>query len=335
MRVWVDCTAAAHPLVLRPVIELLEADGHDVTVTARDYGQTTGVLDRLGMPYTAVGEHAGASRVRKLLALGSRSGRLARTARRDRFDLAIAHGSVDLALVAGALRIPAATMFDYEFASLQHHVGCRAARRVLTPDAIPSERLARFGAVGEKLAQFPGLKEEYYLADFEPDPAVLDELDVDSSRVLVVVRPPPAVSMYHHTNPLYGELIRMLAGREDVQTLVIPRTQQQGEEVQGLGSRSMIVPEREVDAQSLIALSDLVVSAGGTMNREAVALGTPVYSTFSGRLGGVDERLIAEGRLRPLTALGELKLVKRPDVTGDRVRRDPRLLLDLILGALR
>jgi predicted glycosyltransferase len=334
VKVWVDCTAAAHPLVLRPVIERLQAAGHEVKVTARDYGQTLGILERLGIAYEPVGRHGGASRLSKFSSLAGRSRRLLGWARRERFDLGLAHGSVDLALVVAALRIPAATMFDYEYAGLQHHVGCRAVRKVLTPDAIPPERLAHYGATPRKLAQFPGLKEDYYLADFQPDPAVLEELDIDRERVLVVVRPPPEVSMYHADNPLYAALLDWLAAADGVAVVVIPRTDQQGAAVRSLGGPGLIVPERAIDAQSLIAYADLVVSAGGTMNREAVALGTPVYTTFSGRMGAVDERLISAGMLRPLRSPDELQLHKRDAEPGVRTPRDPQLLVERVLSAV-
>jgi uncharacterized protein len=115
----------------------------------------------------------------------------------------------------------------------------------------------------------------------------------------------------------------------------VPRTDLQRQTVRSLRFPSLIVPDGAVDAQSLIALADLVVSAGGTMNREAVALGTPVYTTYGGRLGGVDEQLIREGRLRPLTDPRALELVKRPAGHEERVRRDPRLLAELMLEAAR
>jgi uncharacterized protein len=334
MRVWVDCTAAAHPLVLRPVIERLRAAGHEVDVTARDYGQTLGILDRLGIPYTSTGSHGGASRTRKLGALLRRSSVLGRRAWGARYELAVAHGSVDLALVAGAFRIPSATMFDYEWAGLQHHIGCRAARKVLTPDAIPPERLERYGAKPRKLAQFPGLKEDYYLSDFKPDPDVLEALGLDRERVLVVVRPPPEVSMYHADNPLYGRLIDRLGEEEGAVAVVIPRTAEQAATVRALARPNLLVPEGAIDGQSLIAFADVVVSAGGTMNREAVALGTPVYTTFSGRLGAVDEALIAAGRLRPLADPDELELHRRESDPGVREPRDPALLVDRILSAV-
>jgi predicted glycosyltransferase len=333
MRIWFDMTASAHPVVFRPVIERLRQAGHEVQITARDYAQTIGLLELQGLDYTLFGRHPGASRPRKVLALAQRSYQLHRWAD-GKFDLAVAHGSNDLALAAAWARIPAVNMFDYEFAIQQHHIGCRLARRVITPDAIPPSRLARFGATGEKLLQYPGLKEEYYLADFQPDSTILDRLGVDQERVVVVVRPPPDVSLYHRkSNPLFPRVLDYLGDRADVHAVVIPRTDAQREHVRSLGLRSVLVPDEAVDAQSLIAASDLVVSAGGSMNREAVALGVPVYTTYGGRLGGVDESLIRTGRLRPLTDARALELQKRTG-TLDWPRRDPGLLVDMILSAV-
>jgi uncharacterized protein len=327
-------TAAAHPLVLRPLVERFEARGDEVLVTAREYGQTLGILDRLGIPYTAVGSHGGASAFGKGRALAGRSAQLARLAWERRPDLALAHGSVDLAAVSSLFRIPSAQMQDYEFAGWQRQIAFRAARKVLMPDSIPLDRLRKIGATERKLVRYPGLKEEYYLADFEPDATVLDELGLDREQVLVVVRPPPETSEYHARNDLYGEALRHLAAAEGVQAVVIPRTERQRAEVRAMGAASLVLPERAIDAQSLIACADLVVSAGGTMNREAVALGTPVFTTFAGRMGGVDETLVAEGRLRVLSNPAELPLRKRETAPGVLNRRDPEFLVEGVLGAV-
>ncbi len=335
MKVWVDCTAAAHPLVLRPLIERFEARGHEVFVTAREYGQTLGVLDRLGISYESVGAHAGASSLKKGVAVAGRSAGLARLVWGRRPDLALAHGSVDLALVSTLFRIPSVQMQDYEFAIWQRQIAFRAARRVLVPDSIPLDRLRKVGAKERKLVRYPGLKEEYYLAGFEPDPSVLGELALDREKVLVVVRPPPETSEYHAHNDLYGETIRHLAGAGEVQAVVIPRTGRQAAEVRSMGAANLIVPERAVDAQSLIAFADLVVSAGGTMNREAVALGTPVFTTFAGRMGGVDEALVADGRLQVLADPADLPMHKRETVSGVLNPRDPEFLVEGVLGAVQ
>ena len=331
MRVWVDLTNSPHVLVMRPLIEAMRAQGHEVEVTARDFAQTLELCDRFGIEHTAIGRHRGGRLAPKAAGLLARSGALVRWARGRRLDLAIGHGSNDVSVAATLLRIPAATAFDYEFAAQQHHVNCRLCRVVMVPEAIPPERLARYGAKPRKLRRYPGLKEEYYLADFEPDEAVLGELGLDRARPLVVVRTPPDVSLYHRfENPLFFRVLERLAASE-AQAVVLPRTPAQREEVRRLGG--FVVPERAVDAQSLVGLADLVISAGGTMNREAVALGTPVYTTFEGRLGAVDELLLRDGRLRRLTDPEEVSLERRSEQGGLRIRRDPRELVTLLLSA--
>jgi uncharacterized protein len=360
MRVWIDLTNSPHVLVMRPVIEVLREDGHEVKVTARDFAQTLGLLDRFAIEHTTIGRHRGEGLADKAVGLASRSAALVRWARNDArgsgahppqahppathpprpFEIALGHGSNDVSVAARLLRIPCTTTFDYEWAAVQHHVNCRLAQAVVVPDAIPSERLERYGAKG-KVRAYEGLKEEYYLADFEPDPAVLQALGVDRDRALVVVRTPPEVSLYHRfENDLFADVLvrlRDAAREEGVQSVVLPRTDAQRAQLEGVPG--LIVPERAIDAQSLIAYADLVISAGGTMNREAVALGTPVYTTFEGRLGAVDERLIAEGRLRKLDRAAELNLAKRDNSIGPepgrpRVRRDPRRLTELLLSPL-
>jgi uncharacterized protein len=321
--------------VFRPLIRLLRERGDEVEITARDYAQTLQLLELHGLEATVVGHHGGRSRVGKARSLASRLRTLRKWAKSRDFDLALAHGSHELTMSARRLGIPSATTHDYEFATLQHQLGMRAATKVVVPDSIPAERLARFGVRPPKLLRYPGLKEEYYLADFEPDPSVLDQLQVERDRVLVVLRPPPDVSLYHrHSNPLFPQTLDYLGALEDAQAVVLPRTEEQRDYVRGLDLPSVVVPDRAVDAQSLIALADVVVSAGGTMNREAAALGVPVYTTYGGRLGGVDEELIRQGRLKPLTDPRALDLRKREDAPGARVRREPQILLDLLLRAL-
>jgi predicted glycosyltransferase len=341
MRVWIDLTNSPHVLVMRPVIEGLRGDGHDVRVSARDFAQTIELCERFGIEHAAIGRHRGERVAAKAAGLASRSAALVRWARaeqraRGRFDIALGHGSNDLSVAAALLRIPSTTMFDYEWAAVQHNINCRLARAVVVPQAIPPERLARYGA-GGKLHAYEGLKEEYYLADFEPDAGVLEQLALDRARPIVVVRTPPEVSLYHRfESDLFARVLERLrrAGEEQgLQAVVLPRVAAQREQLRSIPG--FVVPEHAIDAQSLIAHADLVISAGGTMNREAVALGTPVYTTFQGRLGAVDERLIGEGRLRMLSDPDELILAAREPAAGDpRVRRDPRLLIELLLAPL-
>ena len=327
-RVWVDLTNPAHVVVLRPLVELLEAGGHEVTLTARPLSHTTELLDDWGHPYTAIGHHGGAGRVGKALAATSRTAQAFRFARSKRFDYGLAHGSTDLPPVGRLLGIANTTMFDYEWARLQHELNCRLATRVLIPDAIPAERVERYGARPPKLVRYPGLKEEYYLAGFEPDESVPAELGVDRERILAVVRTAPSYALYlgGSENELLPRVLRRLVG-EGAQVVVLARTNEQRQRLRELDA-GLIVPERAVDGRSLAALADLVVSAGGTMIREAAVLGTPVWSIFEGRPGAVDEELAREGRIRFLRDPAELvvaKATERRPLGG----RDPADLLRL------
>jgi predicted glycosyltransferase len=337
MRVWIDLTNSPHVLVMRPVIERLSAEGHEVDVTARDFAQTLELCERLGIEHTAIGHHRGGRLAAKATGLASRTAALVRWARRRRrFDIALGHGSNDVTLAAALLRIPSSTMFDYEWATVQHNVNCRLAVAVVVPSAIPPERLNRYGAKG-KLRRYDGLKEEYYLSDFEPDPGVPAELGLDVSRPIVVVRTPPELALYHRfAGDVFGgviERLRAAGERDGLQTVALPRVAAQRAQLASIPG--FVVPERAIDAQSLIAAAELVISAGGTMNREAVALGTPVYTTFQGRLGAVDEQLIAAGRLRMLEDAAELEIPRTAGgARAPRVRRDPAVLVDLLLSPL-
>ena len=328
-RIWVDLTNPAHVVVLRPLVEVLEADEHEVTLTARPLSHTTELLDDWGHPYTAIGHHGGASRLGKALAAGSRTAQAFAFARGKRFDYGLAHGSTDLPPVARVLGFPNTTMFDYEWARLQHELNCRLATRVLVPDAIPAERIAPYGARPPKLVRYPGLKEEYYLADFEPDPSVLDELGLDREPVIAVVRTAPSYALYlgGSENELLPRVLRRLLD-EGAQVVVLARTDEQRHALRELDPE-LVIPGRAVDGRSLAALADLVVSAGGTMIREAAVLGTPVWSIFEGRLGAVDEQLVAEGRVRLLRDPQELVVEQAPAVRERRGRRSPAELLRL------
>jgi predicted glycosyltransferase len=335
VRVWIDVSNSPQVLFFRPLVALLATRGHEVDVTTREYAQTLELLELHEIPHEVVGPaHGGGQAWDKARAMAGRLRSLRAWASGRGFDVALSHASHELPLVARSLGIPAAYAYDYEFARAQHTFGSRAAARVVVPDAIPQDRLDRLGAPARKVRRYPGLKEEYYLAGFEPDPSVLDALGLDRERVLVVVRTPPDVSLYHrHGNVLFADLLHRVGGDPGVQAVVLPRTREQRAAIESLALPSLVVPQAAVDAQSLVALSDLVVSAGGTMNREAVALGVPAYTTFAGRLGAVDSELVDQQRLRVLTSAESVLLEKRAG-THPRAQRDPARLLDLMLTAL-
>src|SRR5436190_7819867 len=246
MRIWADLTNSAHAVVLRPLVELAEARGHEVLLTVRPLSHTVELVEHWGHAYTVFGHYGGAGRLGKARAAAERAPQLVRFGQRGRFDCALAHGSTDLPIACRVLRVPNTTMFDYEWASLQHHLNCRLATRVLVPDAIPPGRLARYGARPPKLVTYPGLKEEYYLADFEPDPSVPSDLGLDPGAPLCVVRTAPSYALYlgGSENELLTRLLTRLSG-EAAQVVVLARTDDQRRAVRGL-SRDLVVPDHAV-----------------------------------------------------------------------------------------
>ncbi len=346
MRLLVDLTNSPHVPFFAPLVRELESRGHAVVITARRFAQTLELAKLHGLDATVIGSHGGTSRFGKARAAIGRTWALDRFVARaqregGRFDAALSHGSTDLPLVARRRGIPHVTIFDYEWARTQHRLNCRMSWRAAVPDSIPLERLDQYGAAGRAVA-YPGLKEEYYLDAGALDPAgVRAQLGIDADRVLVVLRPPAAMALYHRgiTNDVFGAVLDRVRATDGCVAVVLPRTRDQRVALQAAVGRDphVVIPRTAVDGASLVAAADLVVSAGGTMNREAAALGVPVYTVFAGRMGGVDEQLVADGRLELLTSAEDVRLVRRstrgeaPVLVHDR---SPSDLLDALLDGI-
>ena len=307
MRVWVDLTNSPHVLVFRPLIALLRERGHEVEMTAREYAQTLELLELHGID--GEGRRAPRRRLDARRRRGPSSSRLPalrRWAKPRGFDLALAHGSHDLTLTARSLGIPSATTFDYEFAWLQHQLGCRAATRVVVPEAIPAERLARYGARPPKLRRYPGLKEEYYLADFEPDRG---RRSPDGKRARG--RPHARRRCRSTTATATRCSVRCSSGSAAttrVHAVVLPRTEEQRESIRALGAP---LPGRP-RPRGRCAEPDRGRRPGRLRRRDDEPRGGRAGNARStrrsaGRLGAVDEGLIREGRLVRLERRGRAR----------------------------
>ena len=315
-RVWIDLTNSPHVVFFRPILRRLDEAGVETIVTARDFAQTLGLLERFGIAHTVVGRHGGASLRGKGLGLVRRSTALLRFGRGRGFTQAVSHGSNDLAVAARLLRLHSTVLHDYEGAAGMHRINFRLADKVMLPEVIPFESLAPLGLDRRRYRSYPGLKEQVALADFLPDEGVLQELGLDRARPIVVLRPPATMSLYHRglENTVFDDVLaRLLEG--DAQVVLLPRTPVQADSFRG--ATGVTIPARPVDGPSLVWVADAVISAGGTMNREAAVLGVPTWTTFAGALGAVDRWLIEQGRMQVLERAEDLVIAKRVPVAPD------------------
>lgn len=297
MRLWIDLSNSPHVLLFLPIIRELEEHGYDVGITAREFAQTAGLANRFGLRYEIMGNHGGRGFYGKGLNLLSRSSALMLWALGHGIDLAVSHNSYSQSLAAFMAGIPSVTIMDYEYQPA-NHLSFRLARRVIVPEFFPDDALRLYGASSYKVRRYPGLKEEVYLSSFKPDPAFLQDAGLDSDRIIATVRPPATFALYHRfENPLFPELVDWLGKHDDVLIVFLPRTDEQKEIFLKRDYRNVFIPPHALDGPNLLLHSDLVISAGGTMNREAAVLGTPVYTVFAGRIAAVDDYLIRTGRM--------------------------------------
>jgi predicted glycosyltransferase len=299
MRLWIDLANSPHVPFFKALTKRFVDQGHEIEFTAREFAETVPLAQAAGFAPAVVGAHAGRDVSKKAGGFVSRAWALAGWARGRNFDLSISHNSYSQILAARMLGLKTVTMMDYEHQPA-NHVAFRFASRVIVPASFPAKLLRRYGARAEKVRRYHGTKEDVYLAGFQADPsfgARLCELGVKPDNVLVLMRPPAHDALYHRfQNTLFDEALAMLQVRENVLVVLLPRNEAQRAAYSG--RERVIIPEAPLDGANLIAASDLVISAGGTINREAAALGVPAASIYAGRWAAVDEELVKEGRMR-------------------------------------
>jgi uncharacterized protein len=306
--IWIDMDNSPHVPFFAPILEELEKQGFAVHVTARDCFQVCDLANLLGVRHYPVGRHYGKNPVLKLLGLGIRAAQMMPTALRAKPALALSHGSRSQLIAARLLGIPSLIIGDYEFSKI--FVVLRPDC-LMVPQVIPDEALQSFSV---PLLKYPGIKEDVYAHRFRPDPALARELGLDAGKVVVTVRPPATEAHYHvpESDEVFAAALDFLGEHSEVRIVMVPRNERQAEAVLALkphlfASGQAVIPERVVDGLNLIWYSDLVISGGGTMNREAAALGVPVYSTFRGKIGAVDRYLAAQGRLTLIESSAQVR----------------------------
>jgi uncharacterized protein len=337
-RVWIDLDNTPHVPFFLPIIRELEREGHTVVVTARDAFQVCGLAEYHGLACRKVGRHYGANKGLKVAGTLWRAAQLLPLVRRAKPDISMSHGSRPLVLVSALLRIPTMLLFDYEHA---YELPLLKPALGVAPESIDDPALAKRFLYG--LRSYAGLKEDVYAASFRPDQSILADLGVRSGDILVTVRPPATEAHYHNPEAerLFIEVVEFLGATSGVRMVILPRTAAAQREFvyrtwpRWCEEKKIVIPEHALDGLNLVWFSDLVVSGGGTMNREAAALGVPVYSIFKGKLGAVDRYLAREGRLVLIETRDDvrskIRVAKRPREAAPAATDRPALRQ--ILGA--
>jgi predicted glycosyltransferase len=343
MKIWIDMGNTPHVVFFAPIIKQLEAQGHTVVITLRDFAQTLSVAKKFAIEGPVIGGHGGGSKLGKILNLAERMLQLRKFAKGQGFDLAISHNSYHQIVAARSLGIKTVTLMDYE-GQPANHLAFRAAHKVIVPESFPEDALKKFGAKPAKTYRYEGFKEQVYLGQFKLTPNFADELasacglpsaKAFAGRVVVTVRTPPALAAYHQfENDIFPAILDKLNLAEGVLVIALPRTEEQKAQVLA-EYPNLIVPKQAVDGRDLCAFSDMVISAGGTMNREAALLGTPVWSTFAGEQPAVDKVLQKMGVMKQLKTLNDVKrlpLNKKPEQSAIGENKVLGTIVELITG---
>ena len=308
-KIWIDLDNSPHVPLFKPIIDELKRRGYSVLLTARDCFQVCGLADLLNMHYTRIGRHYGKNKFLKVVGLVIRSMQMIPTVLRNKPVFALSHGSRSQLLLSSILRIPSCIMADYEYTQGLVFIN---PTWVIFPEMIPDDAI---DLPAERIRKYPGLKEDIYVPDFKPSPEILRLLGLGKDDLVVTIRPPATEAHYHNpeSDKLFYAVVEFLGHHPDVRMVILPRNEiKQTAFVKETWSEwcatgKIIIPAHVVNGLDLIWYSDLVVSGGGTMNREAAALGVPVYSIFRGKIGAVDRYLAESGRLILLENVEDVK----------------------------
>ena len=309
-KIWIDLDNSPHVPLFIPIGNTLEEKGYTVFFTARDCFQVCSLADYYKLSYKKIGRHYGANKFLKIVGTLWRALQLAPVILRENPDLSLSHGSRSLMLLSALLGIPTVFMFDYEHAKdipfLKPSLG-------IAPEAIDGPEIAAHFKRG--LLNYRGLKEDVYIPSFRPDDLILQKLGIGEENIIATLRPPATEAHYHNpeSKELFFEVVEFLGSNPQVRMIILPRNEKDRRELiymtwpEWCRNRTIIVPDKALNGLNLIWHSDLVVSGGGTMNREAAALGVPAYSIFSGKIGAVDRYLAEKGRLTLIETAGDVR----------------------------
>jgi predicted glycosyltransferase len=337
MNIWVDIANPPQVLFMQPLIGEMQKRNHQITITTRHHSEAVDLADHYKLRHLVIGAHGGGTSIGKGMAIVTRTLKLVQYLSNKKIQLAISGSSYSQALAAKLLKIPFVTLTDYE-GNPGLHIVCRVAQKILTPRFFSKQNLFRYGASENKIIHYNGLKENIYLNSFIPDPSFFKKAGIPSEKFIITMRPESNVSAYHEfENPLFDETLKYIVNQKNTFVILLPRNMKQREKYQALGLPNVMIPSHVLNGPNLVYHSDLVIGAGGTMNREAVVLGSFVYSLFMGLLGSVDKYLIDSGKMNWIRSRSEIPTIKIQKKQQSNYKRTDdtlvREITDVILGS--
>ena len=335
MRIWIDLDNSPHVPLFVPLIRHLREEGDEVFVTARDFAQTLDLVRQYKLDAFHVGKHAGKKKIRKVLNLPVRTRQLVNAVKGFQPEIALSHGSRTQVLAARSLGIPSIVMFDYEWTEMS--IFKKFATHLVCPEAITEKHLGDAAIPVNKVSWYKGFKEDLYLPEFVPDRTFRASLGVEEDQRLVTVRPPGLIGNYHdgRSEAICRKLLRVASADPANFLVVLPKTKLEQELVRSAlpenPAATVLIPEQALPGLDLLWYSDLAVSGGGTMNREAALLGVPTYSMFTGKRCAVDEELANKGLLTFLERPEDIAKVvwNQREIANNRIPESPRLLYEI------
>jgi uncharacterized protein len=301
-KIWIDLENSPHVLFFYPIVKELKRRNYEVVITARDYAQVFELADLLGLKYHKIGSHFGRNKVMKVIGLFTRSLMFLPFIKAEKPDLAFSHGSRTQLLASKISNLKCIITGDYEFGQQLPFIN---ADMYLVPEVLYAKNIADHMQPARKFLSYPGIKEDVYVPSFKPNPInTLEFFGTKNGCIVAIIRPPANEAHYHkaESSRLFISILRFLCDHNDIKIIVTPRTTKQKSSIKKefsnfIRAKKIIIPEHAVNGLDLIWYSDMVLSGGGTMIREAAALNVPAYSFFRGKIGAVDQYLVKTGKL--------------------------------------
>jgi hypothetical protein len=325
--IWIDLDNTPHVPFFIPIKNELKKRGHRVILTARDAYQVKELAKENNLFFKTIGRHYGKNKIKKVVGWLLRSFQLIPFVINNKPAIALSHGSRSQIFIANLFRVPTILIADYEYSRTAPF---SSPRWIIVPEALKSAKLP-----SKRVMTYDGLKEDIYVPFFTPDKSILVSLDISDNELIISVRPPAIEAHYHNPEgeKLFYEFVDWVLTASPARIILLPRNKKQENEIrhkkpQWFKDGRVKIPARVVNGLNLLYFSDIVVSGGGTMNREAASLGIPVYSIFRGPIGRIDRRLEEEGRLTLISSpddFSKIRLEKREKMLPIDLRARPAL----------